>query len=222
VKELRRYATLVAALTAPLLAIFEHTQGRSWAASVLIAVVGVAAFRGALDLALRNLTTHEALTLDADVDEMDADALRTRRAHFWIGKFKLVAWYFVICFIYTLVKKPEVIMHGRMYFGLIFPVIHAAKSYGNLHGADDDDGHLADGARFEPGDADFGVKLDDVRGQKEAKEEIRKVVTLWQSGEQFVKPAASASAASSSSARRAPARRCSPRPSPPASTPHRD
>ena len=38
---------------------------------------------------------------------------------------------------------------------------------------------------FEPGDATWGVKLDDVRGQAEPKEEIRRVVTLWQSGERF-------------------------------------
>ena len=38
---------------------------------------------------------------------------------------------------------------------------------------------------YEPGDADWGVKLDDVRGQAEAKEEIRRVVSLWQSGEEF-------------------------------------
>ena len=31
----------------------------------------------------------------------------------------------------------------------------------------------------------FGVKLGDVRGQSEAKDEINKVVTLWQSGERF-------------------------------------
>jgi ATP-dependent Zn protease len=40
---------------------------------------------------------------------------------------------------------------------------------------------------FEPGDADWGVRLDDVRGQAEAKEEVRKIVTLWQSGELFEK-----------------------------------
>ena len=40
---------------------------------------------------------------------------------------------------------------------------------------------------FEPGDAEWGVKLDDVRGQPEAKEDIRRVVTLWQSGEVFEK-----------------------------------
>ena len=40
---------------------------------------------------------------------------------------------------------------------------------------------------YEPGDADWGVKLADVRGQAEAKEEVTRVVSLWQSGEEFVK-----------------------------------
>ncbi|HYH89396.1 MAG TPA: AAA family ATPase, partial [Solirubrobacteraceae bacterium] len=40
---------------------------------------------------------------------------------------------------------------------------------------------------YEPGDADWGVKLADVRGQAEAKEEITRVVSLWQSGEEFEK-----------------------------------
>jgi ATP-dependent Zn protease len=38
---------------------------------------------------------------------------------------------------------------------------------------------------YEPGDAEWGVKLEDVRGQAEAKEEVRRIVTLWQSGEAF-------------------------------------
>ena len=38
---------------------------------------------------------------------------------------------------------------------------------------------------YEPGDADWGVRLDDVRGQKEAKEEVRRVISLWQSGDAF-------------------------------------
>ena len=38
---------------------------------------------------------------------------------------------------------------------------------------------------FEPGDAEWGVKLADVRGQAEAKEEVRRVVSIWQSGEAF-------------------------------------
>ena len=38
---------------------------------------------------------------------------------------------------------------------------------------------------YEPGDAEWGVKLEHVRGQAEAKEEVRRIVTLWQSGEAF-------------------------------------
>ena len=38
---------------------------------------------------------------------------------------------------------------------------------------------------YEPGDAEWGVRLDHVRGQAEAKEEVRRIVTLWQSGEAF-------------------------------------
>ena len=38
---------------------------------------------------------------------------------------------------------------------------------------------------YEPGDASWGVKMSDVRGQAEAKEEITRVITLWQSGEEF-------------------------------------
>jgi len=38
---------------------------------------------------------------------------------------------------------------------------------------------------YEPGDASWGVKIDDVRGQAEAKEEITRVITLWESGEEF-------------------------------------
>ncbi len=40
---------------------------------------------------------------------------------------------------------------------------------------------------YEPGDATWGVKLEDVRGQAEAKEEVRRIVDLWQSGELFEK-----------------------------------
>ena len=40
---------------------------------------------------------------------------------------------------------------------------------------------------YQPGDAEWGVKLEHVRGQAEAKEEIRRIVSLWQSGERFEK-----------------------------------
>jgi ATP-dependent Zn protease len=38
---------------------------------------------------------------------------------------------------------------------------------------------------YEPGDADWGVHLDDVRGQAEPKEDVTRVISLWQAGEEF-------------------------------------
>ena len=40
---------------------------------------------------------------------------------------------------------------------------------------------------YEPGDADWGVKLADVRGQAEPKQEVTRVISLLQSGEEFRK-----------------------------------
>ena len=40
---------------------------------------------------------------------------------------------------------------------------------------------------YEPGDASWGVQMQDVRGQAEPKEEVARVVRLWQSGEEFEK-----------------------------------
>ncbi|HEV3128020.1 MAG TPA: AAA family ATPase [Solirubrobacteraceae bacterium] len=40
---------------------------------------------------------------------------------------------------------------------------------------------------YEPGDARWGVQMEDVRGQAEPKEEVARVVRLWQSGEEFEK-----------------------------------
>ena len=38
---------------------------------------------------------------------------------------------------------------------------------------------------YEPGDASWGVEIDHVRGQADVKEEVRKIIELWQAGEQF-------------------------------------
>jgi hypothetical protein len=60
---------------------------------------------------------------------------------------------------------------------------------------------------YEPGDASWGVKIDDVRGQAEAKEEITRVITLWQGARSLRSRVASASGGCCSSGRREPARR---------------
>ena len=62
---------------------------------------------------------------------------------------------------------------------------------------------------YEPGDADWGVRLGDVRGQIEAKQEITRVVSLWQSGEEFVKAGGKRERGVLFLGAPAPARRCS-------------
>ena len=38
---------------------------------------------------------------------------------------------------------------------------------------------------YEPGDASWGVEIDHVRGQADVKEEVRKIIELWQASDQF-------------------------------------
>ena len=38
---------------------------------------------------------------------------------------------------------------------------------------------------YEPGDASWGVEIDHVRGQADVKDEVRKIIELWQAGDQF-------------------------------------
>ena len=64
-------------------------------------------------------------------------------------------------------------------------VVPLPRELPHLHGPAAADGHLADPRLSSRATREWGVKLDDVRGQAEAKEEIRRVVTLWQSGEVF-------------------------------------
>ena len=64
----------------------------------------------------------------------------------------------------------------------------------------------------EPGDADWGVSLDDVRGQAEAREDVRRV-SSWQSARRSKPPVENASGLLMLSAPGTPGRRCCPKPS---------
>jgi hypothetical protein len=86
-------ATVVAALTSPLMVAWLYHHGHSLTFSIIGGFFSVGAFRGAFDLAVRNLIEHPKLTLDAKEHDMKYDALARRRMYFWKGKFKLLAWY---------------------------------------------------------------------------------------------------------------------------------
>lgn len=199
-KRLSRAATALAAFTSPLVVLWFLNHGHSLVASIIFAVLFVGAFRGAVDLALKHLVERPQLTLEATKDDMSTDALGRRRLHFWRGKFRLLGFLSIINTLVWLSRGGSWIgnaawMEHAITSALtnksilmqivilpIFFLANFALFFGPMMmmGISQMNG-------LEPGDADFGVELEDVRGQKEAKEEIRKVVTLWQSGAQFLK-----------------------------------
>jgi ATP-dependent Zn protease len=202
---LTRAATFVAILTSPAAFVYLHKQqgwGVGW--SIVGAISLIAAFRGFLDLILRRFLPWPSLFGTEDARLREEDVVNRRRASFWGFVWRLIRLFLILVVI--------VWAYRSLVYGWSDP-IHVAKSAIHwiatlptrlraylpflailpfyfifnfvilmgpllLMGVSQMRG-------FEPGDADWGVKLDDVRGQKEAKEEVRRIVSLWQSGEHF-------------------------------------
>ena len=205
-RSLRRSATFVALISAPaaFLWAWQHTGlSLGWA---IVATAAVAfAFRGALDLVFRRFIPWPSLFGTDDVQLREEDVVNRRRAWFWRQKYRLASaivllftfiWFFELIFGHhtTPGRSPDHTAHavGRfakdpqyltlfvqlpiffLFNFLIFMGPMMLMGISQIRG-------------FEPGDAEWGVKLDHVRGQAEAKEEVRRIVTLWQSGEAFEK-----------------------------------
>ena len=208
-RRLGRIATLVALLGAPsvfLWAYIAKDWGVLW--SVLFTIGAVAVARGLIDVILRKIVPWPTLYGDDSEQRREADALDRKRAWFWSRKVRFAIWIAVIITILYAVRlitadagetitwlntltwmldglvgalsSPQALIQVVFVFFLF--IANFAILFGPL---------LAMGITqikgFEPGDADWGVKLDDVRGQAEPKEEVRRVVSLWQSGEAFEK-----------------------------------
>ena len=206
-KRLGRAATFVAVLTSPVLFVLLY-RGLEWGilGSLLGTIAGVAIFRGLIDVIAHRLIP--APTLYGAEDELkDEDVVSRRRLYYWRKKFRNVWRLFVVLAVLVVIAmiyngftggdssvSGGISTIGDLFsaFGPIFfgylPIIFILF-FANflilfgpllLLGAGQIKG-------YEPGDADWGVKLEDVRGQAEAKEEITRVVSLWQSGEAFEK-----------------------------------
>ncbi|MFZ0089209.1 MAG: AAA family ATPase [Solirubrobacteraceae bacterium] len=207
-RRLTRAATFVALLTAPafFLILFD-TNRLGLILSVIITVVAVIMFRGLVEVVARKLIPSPSL-YGADQSLKREDIVARRRYWFWRGKFRRLPLYLLIVvallglcqvlFAFAGVSAPFL----NPFAGLrqIFPAdtlpqlalvfvqlpllffVNFAIFFGPF---------LFFAVRqirgYEPGDASWGVKIDDVRGQAEAKEEITRVITLWQSGEEFEK-----------------------------------
>ncbi len=207
-KRLTRAATFVAMLTAPaFFFVLFDTEHFSLLAALIVTVAAVIVFRGLVEVVTRKLIPSPSL-YGADQSLKEQDIVDRRRYWFWRGKFRRLPVYALVvlgllalCQLlfsfsgvsspffdpFTGLRKifpPDTLPQLALVFiqlPLLFFVNFAIFFGPFLFFA------VRQIRGYEPGDASWGVKIDDVRGQAEAKEEITRVITLWQSGEEFEK-----------------------------------
>jgi ATP-dependent Zn protease len=194
-RRLTRAATFVAILTSP--AVFAWLYGANdwpliWA--LLATFLIVISFRGFIDVLAHRLIPRASL-YGAGRELMEADIVGQRRVWFWRTQFRHLFWLVLIlggaiallyAFGATLSDFFDFLPQLFVYllsFGLQIPLfflVNILILFGPL---------LFFGLKqmkgYEPGDADWGVKLEDVRGQAEPKAEVTKVIELWSAGEEF-------------------------------------
>jgi ATP-dependent Zn protease len=204
-RRLTRSATVIAVLTSPV--VFLWTYGKldwPWGWALVVTFLAVILFRGLVDIIVRRFIPWPSLFGTDDKTLKEDDVVNRRRAWYWrrrirqitfvLGLFTLiwlvrvlvpggsVGWVENITGIFAQAKfylsQPQILMYA-----FIFPVFFLFNFLillGPLMLVG-----ITQMRGFEPGDADWGVRLGDVRGQNEAKEEVSRVVSLWQSGEAF-------------------------------------
>ncbi len=198
-RRLTRAATFVAVLTSPALIAFFIRQNHwpFWKALV-VALLIVIAFRGFVDLLFRRLIPWPSLFGLESQQHREEDVLGRRRAwfwHFWLRVGVIAVSIVTVVWLFrggSWVGALESILHGignifsspGLWIQIVFVFFLFIANFAILMGPMLLM-NLAQMRAFEPGDAEWGVKLDDVRGQAEAKEEVRRVVSIWQSGEAF-------------------------------------
>jgi cell division protease FtsH len=182
-RRLTRVATAVALITAPALVVwFNQTQGWAWYWSILAALLVVVCFRGAFDLLFHRLIPRPSLFGLESQQLREEDVVARRRVWFWRFWLKITVIFVVVGALFYAFGGAGYLV-GILPLLLIFPfymIMNFAILFGPLLIM-----NLSQIQAFEPGDAEWGVKLADVRGQAEAKEEVRRVVSIWQSGDAF-------------------------------------
>ena len=208
-RALRRAATGVAILTSPAVFIWLYKMqgwGIGWA--LVGTLLAIAAFRGFLDLIFHRFIQWPNLFGIDSPALREEDVVARRRVWFWHFWFKVLYLIVLAILAVYVVRMIRYGLDGTSFFGTVGDVSHTIRAgiaripsslslvvtlviffifnFVILLGPMLMMG-ISQIRGFEPGDADWGVKLDDVRGQAEAKEEVRRVVNLWQSGEAFEK-----------------------------------
>src|SRR3954452_11913759 len=204
-RQLTRAATFVALLTSPaFFVILYQRNGWGMIAALVVTFLAVISFRGLIDVLARKVIPSPTL-YNADKRMADEDVIAKRRLWYWRTKYRRITYFVtfvamvigVVFFIQWLSGDPISLSKAfsdlgswmaalapmLLVLGLQLPLlffINLLILFGLLlfFGIQQIKG-------YEPGDADWGVHLEDVRGQKEAKAEVGRIISLWQSGEEF-------------------------------------
>jgi cell division protease FtsH len=203
-RRLARVATVVALLTSPAAYFWFHKQDGLSFWPALGATAGVViGFRGLVDLVIRRLIPWPSLFGTEETRLREEDVVNRRRAWTWRFFFRTAIFVSILITLVWLKRQsgnnplswPQAGVRSIHWFVhivgsgtfwqqaflvlflflanfLIFMGPLMLMGISQIRG-------------YEPGDAEWGVKLEHVRGQAEAKEEVRRIVTLWQSGEAF-------------------------------------
>jgi ATP-dependent Zn protease len=202
-RSLTRIATLVALLTSPAAFVWFHShEGLRLRYALLLTVIEVAAFRGLVDLVFRRFIASPSLFGEEREELRHEDVVMRRRLAFWRMAWR---WAWRVLVLITLSWAVLVFFgHGITWGRTAHDFWHALSVFGNtsmlgqfvvlpffflfnfliFFGPMMAMG-ISQVRGYQPGDAEWGVKLEHVRGQAEAKEDIRRIVSLWQSGERF-------------------------------------
>ncbi len=188
-RKLSRVATIVALLTSPALMVYlAHVQGWPWWGAILGGLTGAIAFRGAVDVVMRRTIPWPSLFAVEDKHAKTEDIVNRKRSWWWrkfyFRVFVLIVFIVIPIYILTQHVPLATLIQFASYIVILpfFMLFNFVILFGPMMLIG-----ITQMRGFEPGDADWGVRLEDVRGQAEAKEEVRKIVTLWQSGELFEK-----------------------------------
>jgi cell division protease FtsH len=182
-RRLTRAATFVAVLTAPAIVVWlNQNEGWAWYWSILAALFVVVCFRGLVDLIFHRMIPRPSLFGLESQQLREEDVVARRRVWFWRFWVKTAIWVTIIVVPFSLFVNTALLVQilPLLIMLPIFLVFNFVILFGPLLLM-----NLSQIQAFEPGDAEWGVKLADVRGQIEAKEEVRRVVSIWQSGEAF-------------------------------------
>jgi ATP-dependent Zn protease len=206
-RRLARVATAAALLTSPAAYFwFRHEIHLSVLGSVAATAGCVIGFRGFVDLVIRRLIPWPSLFGTEDSRLREEDVVNRRRAWTWRFYFRFgifLTGFITVAFLYRYLSAPSgtsvtwlgsatailtkvghLLQSGAFWTQMVFVVFLFLANFLIFMGPMMLMG-ISQIRGYEPGDAEWGVRLDDVRGQAEAKEEVRRIVTLWQSGEAF-------------------------------------